>query len=229
MERIVIDWGSSNLRAYLLGASGQLLEQRHSSDGALALGATGFHAAFMRSCGDWLQRRPGIPVLMSGMVGARNGWQETPYIPCPADPCALRAGFTELAQFPELNIRIAPGVRCTNPSGSADVMRGEEVQVFGALQLAERRDALLLLPGTHSKWVSAANGRIENFTTYLTGELFALLCEHSSVGSAGPQADLDVDEFVRGLEISRAGDSLLQQIFSVRARQLCAAGGVNRH
>lgn len=221
MKQIVVDWGSSSFRAYLIDGLGTAVAQRENDRGVLAHSAGEFHRTLVQSCGDWLERWPGIPVLMSGMVGSRNGWLETPYVPCPADARALCTGFSPLTRHPELNIHIAPGVRCVSPGGAADVMRGEETQVFGALRLAARESALLLLPGTHSKWVRAEGGRIETFSTFFTGELFALLCEHSSIGSVLQAGDFDADEFVRGLEYSGQAGGPLHQIFSTRTRSLC--------
>jgi hypothetical protein len=126
-------------------------------------------------------QEPGALCLISGMAGSRQGWQEAPYCPCPA-------GFAELGQhllwLQPGRIALVPGLSCTSVDAlnTPDVMRGEEVQIFGALQLAGRDSATLVLPGTHSKWVQVQGGRVSQFQTFMTGEVFALMSQHSILG-----------------------------------------------
>jgi len=224
---IALDWGTSSLRGFLMDANGAVLEQRGSPHGITALpepGTAGFEAAFEALCGEWLGRWPALPVVAGGMVGSSQGWREAPYVRCPADVSRLAAEAVEVPTRRGLSILIAPGV-LSHPSGGApDVMRGEEIQIAGALrlhpQLAERGH--FLMPGTHSKWVDVRDGRIAGFETYMTGELFAVLCRHSLLGRLMPAeaAAPEVAEaaFTRGVEAarhSRPGD-LAHQIFAAR-------------
>jgi 2-dehydro-3-deoxygalactonokinase len=224
---IALDWGTSSLRGFLMDAAGAVLEQRGSTHGIVSLpepGIPGFEAAFEALCGPWLDRWPALPVVAGGMVGSSQGWREAPYVPCPADVTRLAAAAMEVPTRRGPSILIAPGVLSHPPGGAPDVMRGEEIQIAGALrlhpELAERGQ--FLMPGTHSKWVDVRDGRITGFETYMTGELFAVLCHHSLLGRLMPAEDAAPDvaaaAFARGVEAarhSRPGD-FAHQIFAAR-------------
>jgi len=146
--------------------------------------------------------------LAAGMVGSRTGWREVPYAVCPADAAAIAAGIMPFASECGI-VHIVPGL--VQGGESADVMRGEETQILGALALepALAADSLFVLPGTHCKWARIAGGRVTRFTTYVTGELFALLRDHSLLGrpardAAGGTAATAAVAFCRGLDAARA-------------------------
>jgi len=203
-----LDWGTSSLRAYLFAADGGVAERRAQPWGIQHLPAGGCAAAFLVIVGDWLARWPGLPVLAAGMVGSRTGWREVPYVACPADAAAIAAGIVPFA--PECGVvHIVPGL--VEGGESADVMRGEETQILGALALepALAADSLFVLPGTHCKWARVERGRVTSFTTYITGELFALLRDHSLLGrpardSEGGGTAMTSGAFHRGLAVARA-------------------------
>jgi 2-dehydro-3-deoxygalactonokinase len=214
---IAVDWGTSSLRAARIAADGTVLEERSFPRGTLTVPAGGFPAVLQESCGDWLAD-PAALCLVSGMAGSRQGWREAPYCACPA-------GFAELASrlewiVPE-RIAIVPGLSCEH-GGVPDVMRGEEVQVFGAMDLLAIQDGLFVLPGTHSKWVRAEQGRIVSFATAMTGEVYALLRQHSILARTLPAEDgaLDEDAFLQGVRQAGADGSLLRSAFSVRTLSL---------
>jgi 2-dehydro-3-deoxygalactonokinase len=150
------------------------------------------------------------------MAGSRQGWQEAPYCPCPA-------GFAELGQHllwlqPD-RIALVPGLSCTSTDtlNTPDVMRGEEVQIFGALQLAGRDSATLVLPGTHSKWVQVQGGRVTQFQTFMTGEVFALMSQHSILGKTlDLNGAFDEATFLQGVDQSQQAGSVLHRLFAVR-------------
>ncbi len=121
----------------------------------------------------------------------------------------------------ESNVFLVPGVRCVSPAGTPDVMRGEESQVFGALEITGLRDALVILPGTHSKWVRVIEGRIHDFATFFTGEMFALLHHHSSIGAVLNREKQNNASFHKGLAESVGPGGMLNQVFAARARTLC--------
>ncbi|MFC4166868.1 2-dehydro-3-deoxygalactonokinase [Teichococcus aestuarii] len=224
---IALDWGTSSFRAFLMGQGATVLDQRGSAEGITNLprpGAEGFVDVFTAQCGAWLARWPGLPVVAGGMVGSAQGWREAPYAECPADLSGLARAAVEVAA-PGARILIAPGVLSAPAYGAPDVIRGEEIQVAGALQahpaLAAR--ARFLMPGTHSKWVSLEAGRITGFATYMTGELFAVLCRHSLLGRLMPEGEQAAPEaaaeaFALGLRMAREsgpGD-LAHQLFATR-------------
>jgi 2-dehydro-3-deoxygalactonokinase len=218
---VAIDWGTSSLRGARLDADGAALEERAFPHGILTVPAGGFRAVFDAHFGDWMQQ-PAALCLIAGMAGSRQGWLEAPYCPCPA-------GFDEVAQqlawIEPGRIAIVPGLRCEQ-GGVPDVMRGEETQVFGALRLTGWNDGLLVLPGTHSKWVQVRGGRIEHFATLMTGEFYALLRRHSILARTMPsdeaegRGELHGAAFDAGVALALRGGSLLQHAFSVRSLAL---------
>lgn len=229
-ELLALDWGTSSLRAFLMH-DGKIVQTRHSGHGIQHLpvpGTAGFELALAQIAGDWLQQWPDLPIVASGMVGSAQGWREAPYARCPATTHSLAAQSVSVASGLGKNVLIAPGVLFDQPGQLPDVMRGEETQIAGALlqnpQWAAR--SCIVLPGTHSKWVQIENGRIVSFSTYLTGELFAVLCKHSILGRLMPEATVsaeghaehDAAAFELGLATAREsvpGD-LPHQIFATR-------------
>ncbi|PUE41778.1 2-dehydro-3-deoxygalactonokinase [Limnohabitans sp. Bal53] len=212
---ITIDWGTSSLRGARLGASGQVLESREFPRGILTVPPGQFEAVFHELFGDWMQAS-GALCLISGMAGSRQGWQEAPYCPCPA-------GFTELGQhllwLQPGRIALVPGLSClgTDALNTPDVMRGEEVQIFGALQMAGRDNATLVLPGTHSKWVQVQGGRVTDFQTFMTGEVFALMSQQSILGKTlDLSGAFDEAAFLQGVNQSQQAGSVLHHLFAVR-------------
>ncbi|WP_159993335.1 2-dehydro-3-deoxygalactonokinase [Roseomonas sp. 18066] len=226
---IALDWGTSSLRGFLMDAGGAVLDSRASPHGITNLpapGPEGFDLAFEALCGAWLQADPTLPAVAGGMVGSAQGWREAPYVACPADLQGLAAQAVSLTTRQGVELWIAPGVLADPPGGTPDVIRGEEIQIAGALAqqpgLAARGH--FLMPGTHSKWVAVEGGRITRFSTYMTGELFAVLRQHSLLGRlmpAGEEGHPDevAAAFARGLQLardSRPGD-LSRQIFAARS------------
>ena len=216
-EFIAVDWGTTNRRCYLIDAAGAVVETEQDDRGVLAVGPDGFapEAAALRA------RYGGRPMLMAGMVGSNRGWREVPYVSCPATLGDLaRAALWVLPG----EVAIVPGVSDA-AEGRADVMRGEEVQLLGAVAAGMvPGDALLCQPGTHCKWAWMEEGRLARFTTTMTGELFALLRQHSLLAAqlAGPvSADSD---FFAGVEMARRGD-LLASLFGVRAAAVLGRAG----
>jgi 2-dehydro-3-deoxygalactonokinase len=227
---IALDWGTSALRAYLLGAHGEILETRTQPWGIMRTPNRDFAQAFRAMTSDWRQRTPHLPAIASGMIGSAQGWREVPYKTCPAGLNDLVDGLRPLVET-GIHLHIVPGIAVRG--ALPDVMRGEETQVMGALERVPRlrADACLVLPGTHSKWVVVRHGRIETFITYMTGELFAVLRDHSLLGrpaiAAGVQSDAVSSNalssgFRRGVVAARdhAGVGLLALLFSARTLML---------
>lgn len=225
---LALDWGTSSLRAFLMNAHGKVIAQRANAHGIQNLpvpGVAGFERAFADLCGEWLNRWPGLPVVAGGMVGSAQGWREAPYVACPADTHTLASRAVTVDSASGVQILIAPGVMYDPADGPPDVIRGEEIQIAGALaeHPAWASQAVMALPGTHSKWVQIRDGRIVRFATYMTGELFAVLCKHSILGRLMPdgaadesaEADAAFASGVQAARDSRPGD-LLHQLFATR-------------
>jgi len=213
---LAVDWGSSSLRGALLGADGAALEERAFPRGILTVEAGGFPDVFQSCFGDWMT--PGTLCLISGMAGSKQGWREAPYCACPAGFDAIAAALEWVEPG---RIAIVPGLSI-DKNGVPDVMRGEETQVFGALQLLGLNHARLVLPGTHSKWVSVTDRKVMDFSTWMTGELYALLRRHSILSRMLPEDEpaLDSAAFDQGVAHALAGPGLLNTAFSTRTLSL---------
>lgn len=223
---IAIDWGTSSLRGAHLDDTGAVLDERSSADGILKVPPGQFAAVLAEFCGDW-PRPEGSIALVSGMAGSKQGWLEAPYCPCPAGFEAVARQLKWIApaagSAPGLGrIAIVPGLSCEH-AHAPDVMRGEEVQIFGALQLLGVQDGLFVLPGTHSKWARVQAGRVLSFQTFMTGELYALLSQHSILSKTiDTAAPLDEPAFLQGVDQALAGGGLLHNAFSARTLALFA-------
>jgi len=217
MGWIGVDWGTSSLRGARFDARGAVLEERAFARGILTVTPGGFGAVFAELFGDWMEPA-GTRCLISGMAGSQQGWREAPYCACPAGPedVAARLSWIEAGR-----IAIVPGLSCEQ-DGVPDVMRGEETQVFGALRLLGIENGVCVLPGTHSKWVIVKGGRIERFTTLMTGEFYALLRQHSILARTLPADDAALVEpaFDAGIAQALRSPGLMQSAFSVRTLSL---------
>ena len=223
---IALDWGTTSLRAYLYDASGNVLATRASTAGIMNLPRSaeqgGFDAAFEDACGAWLKAAPGAPVIAAGMVGSAQGWLEAPYVDAPANADALAAGIVRVKAACGATLHIIPGV--LQRGELPNVMRGEETQIFGALSEDSRdadssKRALIGLPGTHAKWAVVQAGRIERFHTFMTGEVFGALREHTILGRTMVTPDRpDSEAFLRGVNIARdkGQAGVLATVFSSR-------------
>jgi 2-dehydro-3-deoxygalactonokinase len=167
---IALDWGTSSLRAYLLGGDGEIIARADEPQGILQVKDGNFADVYRRIVGPWLARNPAMPALGCGMIGSRQGWREAPYAACPAGLDALAAALTPV-DTPVGVFRIVSGMNVIDADGVPDVMRGEESQILG--QFGPGQSGVAVLPGTHSKWVLVENGRIDRFATFMTGEAFA--------------------------------------------------------
>jgi 2-dehydro-3-deoxygalactonokinase len=209
---IAVDWGTTNRRAYRIDSSGKCVDRFEDHQGVLSVPDGGFPTAVAE-----IRRRLGDhPLLLAGMIGSNRGWKEAPYVPCPA-------GIDELAKalvWVGDREAIVPGVSYAG-NGRADVMRGEEVQLLGAVA-SKRVDAMGMVchPGTHNKWVTLRRGRIDEFQTVMTGEIYSLLKEHSILSDL-LQGEVEVnDAFNEAAAHAVFNEALPAELFSVRARVL---------
>jgi 2-dehydro-3-deoxygalactonokinase len=210
---IGVDWGTTTFRAYRIAADGGVIEAREAAAGILAVRDGDFAGVLTREIGAWLEAEQ-APVLASGMIGSRQGCLEVPYCPCPAGSAQLAAALARHPDRPGLHF--VPGLARTGAAGVPDVIRGEETQIVGEVGDLPGRH-LLVLPGTHSKWALAEEGVITWFATFMTGELFAVLKEHSILGRLKQGEADDQAAFARGLAFARTGTGgLLKRLFSAR-------------
>ena len=218
---IGVDWGTTSMRLWGFSPAGEIIARKRSESGILKVADGRFLETLEAVAGDLLA--PEVPILMSGMIGSRQGWVEAPYVFCPADVATLA---DQLQPVPGASgARIVPGVAVREAGGRRDVMRGEETQILGA-GLGRGRQ-LVVLPGTHCKWVLIEDGKIRDFVTFMTGEMYGALRRHTILARLMPETDAGLDEaaaqrsFVAGLSTSLDGEArLMQSLFSIRARGL---------
>jgi 2-dehydro-3-deoxygalactonokinase len=213
------DWGTSNLRLFLVDESGAALEER-TGPGAAEVGGA-FAAELAALSAEWVSRHGALPTTLCGMVGSNLGWMQTKALPCPVDIGQIAANLS----MPAPTVRIVPGLSCRNRYGASDYMRGEETQIFGALKLKpgeSRLRRLLCLPGTHTKWVVVEAGVVSEFVSAPTGELYRILHDHSVLVRELHPTPLDISAFEQGLAAFNAHPhaQLLHRLFETRGRQL---------
>jgi len=218
------DWGTTHLRLHLCRGATVLDKVDGAGIGSLTTNA---EATLFAALEPWTGQYGPLPIWLAGMVGSRNGWREVPYASCPAGAAELRDSLLRFDARGH-SIAIAAGVSCTNPLGAPDVMRGEETQILGAIATHPslgRGRSIVALPGTHTKWALVENGKLKSFQTSLSGELYALLRDRSTLlkaSTAEANEDAERRGFEAGLQRSRElrNVPLSHLLFEVRARQL---------
>jgi len=215
---ILVDWGTTNFRAYLLDGQGNCLAEKSAPSGISQINGK-FEFTLNVNIGDWLKQYGELTVVLAGMIGSQIGWKNTPYVDCPAAVNGYGQYGVQVPEFNNGNCWIIPGMKQETSDGKVDVMRGEELQVIGASLLAGNVDATYCCPGTHNKWVQVKNGEIQTISTAMTGEMFALLSDHSILAnSLVKTSEPDEAAFMKGLEYSQQPGGLLNHIFSVRTQ-----------
>ena len=237
-DLIAVDWGTSSLRCYLVSRDGTIIDQTISEQGILRTDNRAFADVLAENIFPWTGqietsgKRCQFPLLMSGMIGSRQGWREAAYLSCPAGAseiaCNLQTVDADNPALSRLAIKIVPGLNFASPTGMSDVMRGEETQIIGALKAINDRHGLFVLPGTHSKWAQVDNGAITQFRTYMTGEVFSALLDHTILGKLARTRDFSATGFAEGLDVAQRNQAgpdstaggLLNLVFSARTRVL---------
>ena len=220
---VAVDWGTSSFRLWLIGKDGNVLAERRSAEGMTVAARTGF-AEVLASHLAAVSAPEGLPVLICGMAGAKQGWVEAGYLDTPAALSAIPAAAVRIPGV-EADIRILPGL-AQRDVAAPDVMRGEETQLLGAAGELGSGNHLVCMPGTHSKWVRLSGGRVEGFSTFMTGELFEAVAKHTILSHAIAEAGAvpgDSAAFRTAVKRMVENPALAtSQLFSVRAGSLIA-------
>ncbi|MBR0790072.1 2-dehydro-3-deoxygalactonokinase [Bradyrhizobium manausense] len=221
---VAVDWGTSSFRLWLVDRAGQVLAERRSDEGMLAAAKAGFPGV-LQSHLTAVSAPAHVPVLVCGMAGAKTGWVEAGYVDTPAP---LSAILEQAARVPGTarDIRILPGI-AQRDAKSPDVMRGEETQLLGALGLDAAGEALVCMPGTHSKWVRVKDGTVAHFSTFMTGELFSVVSRETilSLAIAGAEEAQDARSFQAAVKAAFEAPAFAANLlFTARSRQLLFGG-----
>ncbi|AXO15535.1 2-dehydro-3-deoxygalactonokinase [Thalassospira indica] len=226
---IAVDWGTSNLRLWAMDDTANILGSAESPLGMNAIAGDpklSFEAVLIDLIEDWLGAAPAkLPVVICGMAGAKQGWLEAPYCDVPARPSDLAKGaVTPNVTDPRISVFILPGL-CQR--ADPDVMRGEETQLVGFMAQNPDFAGWVCLPGTHSKWAHVSTGMIRGFRTYMSGEVFALLFQHSILRHSVDDTwdDASFADAVR--KASEQPTAFLHSLFGVRAGALVAPVGAS--
>lgn len=212
---IALDWGTSSFRAYLLDSDGTIQQTISAPHGILAVKDAAFDETLETHIGHWDKA---LPVMASGMITSRQGWVELPYVACPANLKSIAAAVHPHTSKQGRKLFFVPGISTRNAQGIPDVIRGEETQVLGA---SEGGTEHFVTPGTHSKWIDVENGEIKKFFTYMTGEVFALLKNHSILGRLMTGGTNNPAAFEQGVRTSLKDPAgFLHHIFSTRTLAL---------
>jgi len=215
---IGIDWGTSSLRAFLIGAGGEVLDQVSKSEGIMHVKNGDFEGSFSDLIEPWVKAE-GLPVIASGMITSRNGWVETPYLPLPSGAQELADALVPHQTSDGTKVIFVTGMT-TDHGDVPDVMRGEETQIIGATA-SGMSDGVFVLPGTHSKWITVQNSQIEDYSTFMTGDIFAALRQHTILGALIEEGPFNQQAFKMGCGVGLAeGSNLLHDLFGVRTLPL---------
>lgn len=228
IDWIAIDWGTTHLRAWIMGPDERLIATVQSEDGMGGLAPEEFEPALLALVRQHLSADRRTPVICAGMVGARQGWSEAAYLDVPCAPTAVDRCVQAPTTDQRLDVRILPGVKQDDP---ADVMRGEETQINGFLRHLPDFQGVICLPGTHTKWAQVKAGMITSFATFMTGEQFSLLSTVSvlrhSISDEGWDEDalfsavceaVSHPEMTAGRLFRLRADSILNDLSGDRAR-----------
>jgi len=221
---VAVDWGTSSFRLWLVDPAGDVLGERRSPEGMMAAAKLGF-ATVLQSHLAAVGATDDLPVIICGMAGARQGWVEAGYIDTPAHLATVLERAVAVPGTAR-DIRILPGIAQRNPD-APDVMRGEETQLLGALGLNAAGDAVVCIPGTHSKWAVVKAGTVERFATFMTGELFSVVSRETilSHAVAGAEEADDIGAFKSAVVAAFHSPALAANLlFQVRSSQLLFGG-----
>lgn len=215
---LALDWGMSNLRSYLLAADGIVIDSRTAPLGVKVVQAGQFRETLFAHCGDWLEQNPELRVIAAGMIASRQGWKEAPYVSTPALPRNLALMADRADHLIDHPFALLPGVSHTPLGSPPDIMRGEAVQLLGALSDLGIEDGVFVLPGAHCKWIKVKDGAIDAFQTYMTGELYEVLSRHSILGRLFPAEPVaSLTGFTQGLANAQFQyNNLAHMLFSTR-------------
>lgn len=216
-EWVAVDWGASKLRVWIIDAAGEVLAELASDQGTSGLAPDAFEPVLLEMLQPYLGDAP-LPVICCGMVGAKQGWIETPYIAVPAAPPGAKEAVRAKTCDPRLKVYIVPGMMQAKP---ADVMRGEETQIAGFLAEEPEFFGTLCLPGTHTKWVQVSAGEVVSFRTFMTGELFSVLTQRSVLDHSMQAMGWSQEGFDGGVADGLSSpEQFSGRLFSLRAESL---------
>jgi len=215
---IAADWGTTHMRAWAIDEQGEVLAYSESNEGMKDLQQNEFEPVLLRLIENWLDNKKITPVMACGMVGARQGWVETPYLKTPCVPIDKTQLTVATTKDTRIQVNLVPGVMQHKP---ADIMRGEETQIAGFIKENPSFNGIVCLPGTHTKWVNVKAGQIENFRTFMTGELFGVISNNTLIKHSIESDGWDQASFENGVIKGFDNPGLIaSDLFSLRSESI---------
>ena len=220
---IAVDWGSKNFRAYAIDEHGEIRQRAKAHQGIQRCKDDSYAQILRRLLGKWFNKYPNVPVLMSGMIGDTDGWQEVDCVEAPASIDDVAETVEKIINHRfERDIYIVPGVRLVDKNGEGEMIRGEEIQAFGMMQQFPGRSRYIIcLPGSLTKWIEVVDGRIVDFHTFMTGEIYSFLTRQSALATSVEGVFHSPEATAKGIAVSQNSSRWLHDLYQVRA--LCAA------
>ena len=223
---IAADWGTTHMRAWAIGEEDNVLAFRESNEGMKDLQQNEFEPVLLRLIESWLDDTKVTTVMACGMVGAKQGWVETPYLKTPCVPIDNNQLTTANTLDKRIKVHLVPGVMQNHP---ADIMRGEETQIAGFINKNQDFNGVVCLPGTHSKWVNINEGQITSFKTFMTGELFGVITNHTLIRHSTSIKGWIQESFEDGIHEGFNNPGLIaSNLFSLRAESIVNNLGRNQ-
>lgn len=211
---IFIDWGTSNASAFLVDADGNVLDSRRSEQGIKFVPKGGYPEVYAELTRGW--RESSRLTLLSGMVGSANGWEEAPYIALPANPASIASRVYAMRAMPDAYM--VGGLSYESPDGLYDVIRGEEVQILGLAAREPGKEFLICMPGTHSKWLTMKNDRIDAFTTVMSGDFFSSVTSSTIIAMMlDAEQEFSEEAFLRGVNLAQRPGGVMTHMFRTRS------------
>ena len=218
IDWIAVDWGTTNLRIWAMDKNGRIIDKKSSKKGLKFIKEREFENTLTTLNKPWIINTKNIPIISCGMVGSKQGWKDVGYIKVPSKPINSKSIQKITIKDKRFFFYIVKGLSQNKPY---DVMRGEETQIAGFIYENPNFNGIICLPGTHSKWVRFNKGKILNFTTFMTGELFSLITEHSILKYSIYNKKINDKVFSSSLkEAMSQSYSLLSSLFKIRAKNL---------
>ena len=215
---IAADWGTTHMRAWAIGEEDNVLAFRESNEGMKDLQQNEFEPVLLKLIESWLDDTKVTTVMACGMVGSKQGWVETPYLKTPCVPIDNQQLTIATTKDNRIKVNFVPGVMQNN---LADIMRGEETQIAGFINKNPDFNGVVCLPGTHTKWVNVKEGQITSFKTFMTGELFGVISNHTLIRHSISIKGWNQAGFEAGIhEGFNNPGSIASNLFSLRAESI---------
>lgn len=219
IQYLIVDWGTTNFRVFAINSDKKIVKQQALPMGLLQVEDGNFAKALESALSDLLSDYKHLPIFMAGMVGSQAGWHNVPYATTPVS----RAQLTQQAFVFDLpwaaKATIIPGISHESDEQTHDVMRGEEVQVVGLAKLINKQSFQAILPGTHSKHAVFEEGQLTSFETYMTGELFSVISQHTILGKNLVAQKNNEQVFLDGVQAGQK-EQISNILFLARTKRL---------